>query len=149
MARRFCSASVAGVSTGTALKTIIQLVAPADQDVALTEWKIGFHGVNNTAEPIKVQLVRQTTAGTMSALTPRIKDGRLTGSTLRTTAQHTATAEPTTTDILDSWTIHPQTSGGWQWSEKTEIVIGATQRVGLIVTAANTVACDATLDFEE
>ena len=148
MARFHGRATRAGISTGTSAKTLIQLVAPSNHRVALTGWKIGFHGTNNTHEPIKVDVLRQTTAGTMTSLTPVKADDSL-AETLQTTAQHTATAEPTAGDVLDTMTVHPQTSYTEVVGSLNEILIGGGDRVGLRVTAGNDVNADVTLMFEE
>ena len=148
MARRIGIATISDVLTGTAAKTMIQLVAAANHSVALTELKCSFAGVNNTHEPIEVRLVRQTTAGTMTALT-LVKADDSGGDTLDTTAQHTATAEPTGGDVVWCLRVHPQNYVIWQAPPGQEIIIGAGDRLGLVVTAANDVKCSASLTFEE
>lgn len=148
MARAHGAVNLAGVATGTSKKTLLQLVAAANHAIELTEIGIGFHGTSNTAEPIKVTLERQTDAGTMSAATP-VKQNNSDADSLDSTAQHTATVEPTATDVLRTWTIHPQTGLVWQASDKSPIIIGAGDRVGLIVTAAASVNADCYMAFEE
>lgn len=148
MARRVGTVSQAGISTGTALKTLLQLVAATNHAIVLIELGASFHGTSNTAEPILVQLMRQTTAGTMSAATVRAADDSI-GDTFDTTAQHTATAEPTASDILRMWTIHPQTGLIWQAHDLAPVIVGAGDRLGLVVTAAASVNADAYLVFEE
>lgn len=148
MAGRTGIVTLTGVATGTDPKTLIQLVAAANHAVEIKEVGIGFHGVNNTHEPILVQLIRQSTAGTMSAATP-VKADDSGGDTFDTTAQHTATAEPTGGDVLRSWTVHPQTSLIFQTHDEAPIIIGAGDRVGLVVTAANSVSSDSYICFVE
>ena len=148
MASRFGIAEANGVATGTSAKTLLQLIAAANHAIKVIELSIGFHGTNNTHEPILVQLIRQTDAGTMSALTLRKADDSVSDS-LDTTAQHTATAEPTSGDIVRSWTVHPQTGLTIQAHDLAPIIVGAGDRIGLVVTAANSVNADAYLCFEE
>jgi len=148
MARIRVHAGQNGIATGTSVKTLIQIVAAANHRVAVTEVGIGFHGVTNTHEPILVELLRQTTAGTMSALTPVKKDASA-DETLQTTAQHTATAEPTAGDVLKSWPVHPQTGVIWQPPSGDEILVPGGGRLGLRVTAANSINADVYMDFEE
>ena len=148
MAARFGIATQAGIATGSSLKTLMQLVAAANHAIRLTEIAIGLHGTSNTAEPILVQLTRQTDAGTMSALTPVKADDSVADS-LATTAQHTATVEPTSTDVLRSWTVHPQTGLIVQAHDLAPIIIGAGDRIGLRVTAAADVNADVTMAWEE
>jgi len=136
------------MATGTDLKTLLQLIAAANHAVDIIEVGISFHGENNTHEPITVDLLRQSTAGTMSALTP-VKADDSQGDTLDTTAQHTATVEPTPGEVLRVWAVHPQTGFVWQRHDLAEIRLGAGDRVGLRVHAAVTVKADAYICFEE
>ena len=128
------------VATGTSLKTIAQLVAASNHGIKLDEIEVSFAGTSNTATPIKVEVLRQTTAGTMSSLTP-VKDPDDSDETLQVTAQHTATAEPTASDILIVVNVHPQTGWSWQAPFGREIKIGGGDRVGVRVTAAADVNC--------
>lgn len=136
------------IATGTALKTLLQLIAPSDQDVALRELGISFAGVDATDAPILVQLMLQTTAGTMTSLTVLHTDRRLT-SNFRTTAQHTATAEPTASTVLRSWYVHPQCGLIVPFRDDAPLIVLAGTRLGLTVTAADGVNCQPHLIFEE
>lgn len=148
MARRHGVVNLAGVATGTSKKTLLQLVAAANHAIALTEIGAAFHGVSNTAEPIKVELQRQTDAGTMSAATIRKQDDSG-GDTFDASAQHTATVEPTGTDVLRTWAVHPQTGIVKEFGDISPIIIGAGDRLGLCVTAGADVNCDCYMAFEE
>lgn len=137
-----------GIATGTSLKTLLQIVAATNHGLKILEIGIGFHGTSNTAEPILVNLYRQTTAGTMTSLT-LVKQDDSNGDTIDATAQHTATAEPTAGDILREWTVHPQTGLVYQVPELAPIKVGAGDRVGLTVTAGASVNADCYIVFEE
>lgn len=128
------------VATGTSLKTILQVVAASNHGLLVNELSISFKGVSNTATPILVQVYRQTTAGTMSSLTP-VKDPDDTDETLQVTAQHTATVEPTKTDLLRSELVHPQTGFSWQAPFGREIKVGGGDRLAILVTAGADVNC--------
>ena len=137
------------IATGTSAKTIAQIVAASNHGVLIDTIEVGFKGVSNTASPILVRLVRQTTAGTMSSLT-LVKDPDDADETLQTTAQHTATAEPTSGDVIWSGLVHPQL--GWQWpyaGRGREIKIGGGDRLGVVVTAAADVNCTVSFAGEE
>lgn len=136
------------VSTGTALKTIIQCVAAANHGIHITEISISFEGVSNTGQPILVELLRQTTAGTMSALSP-VKNPDDTDETLQVTGQHTATVEPTASDVLMTELIHPQTGYTWQAPFAKPKKIGGGDRLGIRVTANASVNCIARMIGEE
>lgn len=147
MASRKGAARVVAIDSGTSPKTILQLVAPANQTINLVELSVGGHGQSNTAEPLEVELVRQTSAGTMGANTPNpLDDGW--GGTLQTTAQQDASAEPTGTVVIRTYTMHPQTGLAIQF-ERDEILVDGGGRLGLRVNAASAVDIDATLVFVE
>jgi len=133
--------------TAATAKTVLQLVAPAHQLLKVKGWGVFFDGVSVTAEPVQVRLLRQTDAGTMSALTP-VKRSAVT-CTLQATAQHTATAEPTAGDVLAAREVHPQ--GGYQeiFPAGDEIVIGEAGRLGIECTATANVNVRAEIVFEE
>ena len=136
------------VSTGTSAKTILQIVAAANQRVLVREWAVSFDGIAPTDAPIFVRVLRQTTAGTMSALTLRkIASGD--DETLQTTAQHTATAEPTAGDVLMSQQVHPQTGYTWQAPFGGELIVPGGTRLGIEVTAGVSVNCVARMTCEE
>lgn len=129
-------------------KTVLQLVAAANHRVKVLGFHIAFDGVSTTAEPVQIRIVRQTTAGTMTALTPVKRDDSI-ADTLLTTAQHTATVEPTIGDILEGRECHPQQ--GWEvwYPQGAEIIIGGGDRLGWEVTAPAVVNCRASAIFEE
>ena len=134
--------------TAATAKTVLQLVAAANHRVKLLSWGIYFDGVTAAAEPVQIRLLRQTTAGTMSALTPVKRDDSI-GETLQTTAQHTATAEPTAGDVLEVKEIHPQMGYEKLYPFGGELIVGGGDRLGIEVTAPAGVNCRAEMAFEE
>ena len=151
MAGRHGIASIEDLATGTAIRTMIQLIAHANCAIRITEISIGFTGTTNTGVPIKVRLLRQTTGGTMDALTP-VKADDSVADALATTAQkgkESGGAEPTAGDVLRSWAVHPQTSQILPISDVAPLIVGVGDRVGLEVLAAADVDCDAAIQFEE
>lgn len=141
-------AEKSGIASGVAAKTLLQILAAANHRLRIKEVGVCFHGIVNTEAPVLVQLVRQSTAGTMSALTPVKEDSSL-AETLTTTAQHTATAEPTNTDVLRSWAVHPQSGLVYQAVPGDEPIVPGAGRVGLVVTAGVSINVDAYIKFEE
>ncbi len=133
--------------TAATAKTVLQVVAAANQNSKIKEWGVFFDGVSSTAEPVQVRLLRQTTAGTMSSLTPVQRKGP--SVTLQTTAQHTATAEPTAGNVLAAREVHPQS--GYQekfsYGDEPEFTNGG--RVGIECTAPAGVNVRAEIVFEE
>ncbi len=148
MAGLRATAQTAEVATGTSKKTILQIVAAANHRVLVKEISISFKGITNTAAPIIVQVLRQTDAGTMSALTMQKVDENA-GETLQTTAQHTATAEPTGSSEVMGEEVHPQGGYTWQAPFGGEIVIKGGNRIGIAVTAGADVNCKARVILEE
>ena len=149
MAAFIGSATTAEIAlTAATAKTVIQIVAAANHRVKILGWGVYFDGVSSTAEPVQVRLLRQTTAGTMSALTPIKWDDSI-ADTLLTTAQHTATAEPTAGDVLEVKEIHPQQGYEKLYPLGQEPIIGGGDRVGIECTAPAGVNVRAEVRFEE
>jgi hypothetical protein len=125
------------IATGTSKKTLLQLVPAANHRVLVKEWSISFTGITNTDAPIQVEIARQSDAGTASALT-LVKQNADDGETLESSAQHTATAEPTETNVIMRENVHPQGGYTWQAPFGQELVLtgDATDRLAIVVTAA-------------
>lgn len=141
------------IATTTSAKTILQIVAASNHAVLIEEINISFQGTSNTATPILVEVLRQTTAGTMGTSTSTIvKDPDDSDETLQTTRQDGGTgysAEPTAGDILKSVYVHPQTGWDWQSRIRGEIKIGGGDRLGIRVTAGASVNCTVSVTGEE
>lgn len=149
MAATYCIAQTAEIAlTAATAKTVIQITTPTNRRARVLGWGVFFDGVSTTAEPVQVRLLRQTTAGTMSSLTPVLLDGGLT-LTIQTTAQHTATAEPTAGNVLDIAEVHPQQGYEKQYIPGQEPIVGSGGRVGIECTAPATVNVRAKIIFEE
>ncbi len=89
--------------TASTLETALQIVAATNTRVLLHGLLVSFNGITAADPPIQVDLFIQTTAGTMSSLTLS-KNNVLDTETLQTTAQHTATGEPTNTTLKSRFT---------------------------------------------
>lgn len=87
-------------------KTIAQVVAATNTRVKVSRADITVDGITAADPQITVDILTQSTAGTMSSVTP-IKARSTDTETLQTTAQKTASAEPTTTSILITDFCHP------------------------------------------
>ncbi len=148
MAGLICIAQTTEVALAIATaKTVIQIAAPSSQRLRLKRWGVFFDGVSATDEPVQVRLLRQTSAGTMTTLTP-VKQSA--GSeTIQTAAQHTATAEPTAGDVLDVAEVHPQSGYEVLIPFDMSIEIPGGTRVGIECTAPAAVNVRAKLVFEE
>lgn len=147
MAGILCSATTDEVATGIAGKTLLQLVAATNQRVKVVRWGVSFDGVAPTDQPIKIKLLRQTTAGTMSVLTP-INLG-VGSEILQTTAQHTATVEPTYGDIIDTLNVHPQSGFEIIFPLGQELIIPGGGRIGIYALADVSVNAISKFIYEE
>jgi uncharacterized protein YaiE (UPF0345 family) len=115
-------------------KTLMQLAGATNQCAALLRVKVAFEGVTATDKPVLVEIVTQTTAGTMSAGTENIVNSP-TSVTVQTVAQYNATAEPTLGVVLDSVYVHLQSGYEWVFQRgQDEIMVPAGGRIGIRVT---------------
>lgn len=130
----------------TTAKTILQLVAPANQRGDLRRMGVTFNGVNPTGTPVLVELMRQTTAGTSSAGTPKRDNPG--AESIQFTSRITFTAEPTAGDVLREFLIHPQ-GGHIEVFDYGEIEIAGGERIGIRCTAPEGVNVRGFLSAEE
>jgi len=133
-----------------ATETLIQVVTGATRKAKIKEWSVSFDGIDATKTPIRVDLLRQTTAGTASALTLVKNDPD--DPAVIATAQKTFTVEPTAGDIL--WSSYISPAGGFdrvQLPLGEEIVVDVSERIGLRVVVPSGSNCNATayIRFEE
>lgn len=130
-------------------KTVLQAVAPTNQRLLLKGFSVSFDGVTSTAVPGLVEIVKQSTAGTSTAGTP-VRDGDPGSETIQTTSRKNCTVEPTSTDVLRRYDVHPQ-GGGIErvFGLDDHIPIPGGTRLGIRCTFAAGVNCDAHMVVEE
>ncbi len=121
--------------TAATARTVLQLIAASNHRATLKELSVSFDGVSNTATPVVVRLLRQTTAGTGGTSLTLTKGNPGDDETIQTTANHSLTAEPTAGDLIETYYIHPQGGRDWQapFAEPTTIPGGT--RLGIEITA--------------
>jgi len=126
------------------------MAAPANQGVRVNRIGVSFKGTSNTQAPVHCEVVRQTSAGTMTTAgyAPVKRDSGV-SSTLQTTGAHTATVEPTTTDVMHSEFVHPQTGVQQFMSLQHDIVLAPGERMGIRMVADAAIDTSWTVDFEE
>lgn len=130
-------------------KTILQILAATNQRVAVKGFSVSFDGISATAEPVQVDFLRQTTAGTGGTAATPVKEG-VGSETLQTTAlKNIVTAEPTAGDVLRRYNVHPQTGREVRFGADEELLIPGGGRLGLRCTAPAVVNVVAHLTFEE
>ena len=152
MARSFFTAAntTKQALTATVLKTAIQLKAPTNQRVAVQQITVSFDGTVNTNTPIICQVFRQSTAGTVSgsAATIKAKDNDI-ATAIQSTVQDGFTAEPTATDQHWITFIHPQIGVVYALPIPGEIILAGGGRLGVALTAPQTVDVLVTIEGEE
>lgn len=131
-----------------AVKTLAQVVAPTNQRLRVKAWSVSFDGASPTAVPGLVRLLRQTTAGTMSALTGVLAEKEL-SEAIQSTAQHTASAEPTAGDVLEQITVHPQGGFSQTYAYGDEPIIQGGGRMGIDANFAAVVNATVSITIEE
>lgn len=148
MADLVCIASTAEVALSAATaRTVVQVTAPANQRLKILGWGVFFDGVSGTGEPVQVRLLRQTSAGTMTSLTPRKLNSH--GETVQSTAQHSATVEPSAGDDLDIVEVHPQSGYEKMFPADFCPRVPGGGRAGIECTAPANVNVRAKIIFEE
>lgn len=142
------------VATGTAAKTIAQLVAAANHRVLVDKWHVSFQGITAADPPVFVRVLRQTTAGTGGTANNPVKLNSSDDETLQTTGQRGPAgawgAEPTADAVLWSGEVHPQGGArevslpfGREW------VVPGGGRLGIEVTASRNISCVAGFEGQE
>lgn len=126
-------------------KTVLQIVAAANHRVKVQRVSVSFEGTSTTDAPVQVDIYRQTTAGTGGTANNPVKDNDADDETLQTTAlRNIVTAEPTSTDLLESKFCHPQGR-----IDLGPFTIPGGGRIGVKLTAPNVVDCLPSAVFEE
>ena len=96
------TAAQVAVTTGTAIKSLLQIATPSTTDIRVIEWGISFDG-SAAATPIKVELLQTDVAATVTSVTPTIWGDPNKPASLcvggSTATGHTATAEGTITAV--------------------------------------------------
>lgn len=132
------------VTTGTAIKTLLQLATPSTESLYIVEWGISFDG-SAAATPIRCELLTCTGAATVTAfgagditqLTDPLGPASLV--TLGTSASgFTASAEgtPATVDVIDAQFVAPTGQYIKQFPLGREPTCAISRFVRIRVTAA-------------
>jgi hypothetical protein len=138
------TAALAPVTTGTAIKTLLQIATPSTCELRVSEWGISFDG-SAAAQPIKVELIDTDVAATVTAhvaagVRPLNDTGTVASKmTLGTSATgYTASAEGTTTAsrLLDYQQIPPTGLFVKQWPLGLEPEVAVSRFLRVRVTAA-------------
>lgn len=150
MARNFFTqtTSVEVALVAATAKTVLHLLAGTNVRFVIQAVTLSFDGTSNTAEPVLVRLVRQTTAPTGTTRNPLKKDSDI-STALLVTGLENVSVEPTDSDIMLTYHIHPQAGAQYPLPLPGEIIIPTVARIGLKLTAPAGVNCLATIEGEE
>lgn len=130
-------------------KTVLQVAAPTSQRVAVKGLSVSFDGTSGSAEPVLVELCRQSGATTgSSGATVAKRDPAF--PTVQSTAVKNITAAAETTDeVVEQWEIHPQAGADFAFSLDEEVIIAGGGKIGVRCTAPAAVNVVAKLQCEE
>lgn len=141
MAGNKFTAQTPEVTTGVTKKTVLQILAATNQRVLVKEISVSFDGVVNTDNPILVEVLRQSDAGsggvslTLQKLNPDNTE------TLQSTALRdiSGSVQPTDTGEVLGEQVHPQGGYTWQAPFGGEIEVPGGERLGIAVFAQQAV----------
>lgn len=112
------------VATGTALKTLLQVVTPSTTDIRIHGWGVSFKGASPTAAPGECHLIDTDVAATVTALSPAKWESQMAPASLCVSGTeatgYNASAEDTITAVgavIDPQEVHPQTGYGIMFPE--------------------------------
>lgn len=146
MARNyFAQTSAAEIALGAGTRTCINnILAAANQIVAIQGFDLSFDGTSTTAEPVIVEVLRLTSAGTgMSARNPlKTKDRSAALQVTGSVGPVSGANLPTQGDLLKTFHIHPQAGVVYPFPlNDCEIEIPGAGRLGIFLTAPAAVNC--------
>jgi hypothetical protein len=149
MANGIYTASLSGISTGTSLKTLMELGTSANMRATILSWWVEFDGTSGSATPIKVELIRGTGGITGTSITAEKYTDKYDAAV--TVAKHTASSEGTigVTNALESHYVHPQSGILVQYPLDREIQIPVSAFLRLRVTAAASVNASVGIVWQE
>jgi hypothetical protein len=120
-------------------KTILQIITPSSHHrLKGLGWGCYFDSTSVQAQPAQVRLLRQTSVGTMTGLAPVADDTGM-PETIQSSAAVNATSEPTAGNLIKRVEVHPQTGYEYLWPIGREQPIRGGEKIGIEVTAVDTV----------
>lgn len=149
------TAALVKVTTGTAIKTLLQVATPSTVNIKIVEWGISFDG-SAAATPIEVELLQTDVAATVTALTPQafnyVSDAPASLCVGGTTATgYTASAEGTitATRLFDVQLVSPTNQYVKQYPLGREPMVPISKFLRIRVTAAAAVNAYCWICWEE
>lgn len=148
------TAAQVAVTTGTAIKTLLQVATPSTTGLNVIEWGISFDG-SAAATPIKCELLQTDVAATVTSLTPTLWGDPNAPASLcvggTTATGYTASAEGTitATRMLDVQFIAPTNQYWKQFPLGREPEIPISKFLRVRVTAGTAVNAYCYIVWEE
>lgn len=138
------TAAFAPVTTGTAIKTMLQIATPSTRPLTITEWGISFDG-SAAATPIRCELMQTDVAATVTAHVaagvqpfndPNAPASLVTLGTSATGYTSTSEGSITTTRTFDVQFVAPTNQYVHQWPLGNEPQVPISKFLRVRVTAA-------------
>ena len=127
--------TVAAITTGTALKTLMELQTASTSRATIASWWVEFNGTTAANAPVLVELVRASAGITGTTVTAvKYKDFAPAAATV---VKHTASAEGTPTDVLEAHYVPPTSGLIIQYPLGREPEVPVSGFIKLRVTAAS------------
>lgn len=133
------TAALAKVTTGTAIKTLLQVATPSTTTITVVEWGISFDG-SAAAVPIACELIQTDVAATVTSLTPTVWGADATASLCAggtALTGYTATVEGTITATreFDAQLVAPTNQYWKQYPLGREPIVTVSKFLRVRVTA--------------
>lgn len=151
------TAALVAVTTGTAIKTMLQIAPSTTRPIKVVKWGISFDG-SAAATPIKCELIQTDVAATVTAhVAAGVQpyddpNGPASTVTLGTAATgYTASAEGTITATRygDLQFVAPTNQWAYEWSLGREFQVPVSKFLRVRVTAGTAVNCYTWVVWEE
>lgn len=120
-------------------KTVLQIMTPSSHHrIQGLGCGVYFDSTSVQAQPVWVELRRQTSIGTMTGLSP-VKEDESLQETIQSSAAFNATSEPTSGTLIKRVQVHPQNGYELLWPLGLPQPIRGGERLGIVVTPVDTV----------
>lgn len=152
------TAAQAGTTTGTAIKTHLQLLVPSTFDITIMGWGISFNG-SAAAAGVPCELIQTGTvaatvtahvaAGLAKVNVPTGAASQLTLSTSGTGYNASAEGTITSTVVHDAIFLQPTGTYAYRFPLGQEPVVAPSQVLRIRTTSAASVSCYCYIDYSE
>ncbi|MFH0943737.1 MAG: hypothetical protein V2A76_00950 [Planctomycetota bacterium] len=113
MAGVFFTVSTGPVTLSRSPQTVLQIRPPPDHRIKVWHWSLSFTGIDPTAAPVLVELIRPTAFVSATTLLTPVKVNAGDDEAWQTTCRYLHPSEPAGTTVLASFEVHPQYGVGW------------------------------------